>query len=90
MIKNNYTTHSHPHMIAHSHFHPNSASVEDSTEFFTDNYETTLAPGLISTALSKNQTDLPTPSSLHGKAASLCRLTSEFESIRLTAEPPEN
>lgn len=70
MINNNHTTHHHPHAISHSHIQPLSASVEDSTEFFTDNYETTLAPGLISTAFSRNHTELPTPSSLHGRTSS--------------------
>ena len=83
MIKNNYTGHSHSSKIS---VQPLSASVEDSTEFITDNYESTLAPGLISTAFSANFSGLPTmptPSTLHGRQASLSgrlRWDSEFES----------
>lgn len=68
MIKNNYTTHSHLHTIGAQSI---SASTEDSAEFTTDAYETTLAPGLISTAFSGNFSELPTPSTLHGKQQSV-------------------
>ena len=65
-IKENFENY----MISHPHIEP--FSVEDSNEFFTDNYETTPAPGqLISTPLSRNQTDLPTtPIPLYGRVAS--------------------
>lgn len=66
MIKNNYSVgHSHHHHIAHP---LSSASIEDSTEFNNDfaNYETTLSPGLLSVH-TRNLSDLPIPSRLHGK-----------------------
>lgn len=66
LIKNNYSSHSHLQTIS---VQPLSSSVEDSTEFINDNYESTLAPGLISTAFSRNLSELPTPSTLHGRKA---------------------